>query len=262
MHDMSIDLSLAMNYLPACVCVGKSLILIVALFVVHKYTLPGLFVAVGVCLILDRMHFPSRIFDSNALLCGVFLGECVSLIRAGASESYPAVVTLHAMGFMWICASGAALVSPLVKHQHLTSDDLQTASVLTAVAISVCAFLPADGNDTREMRIARSAAFVLLGVVWVYVVGVNLPRLVHGRESTISLTVLFSPLLYVNCYLALVHGALAAIFLGWHLLGKLRGEPVDRRRTDPAPCCAAIEEGAEDLQEMFRQAKAANAGGD
>lgn len=255
MHDMSIDLSLAMNYLPACVCVGKGMVLIAALFVVHKYSLPSLFVAVGLCLVLDRMHFPSRIFDGSALLCGVFLGECVSLIRATASETYPSLVTLHAMGFMWICGSAGVLVFPRVKQQHLTSDDLQMGSFLTALAISVCAFLPADGSDTREARIARSGGFVLLGVAWVYVLGVNLPRLVHGRDSTISLTVLFSPLLYVNCYLALAYGGFAAVFLGWNLLGKVRGEAGERGRV--ASSVVTVEEGPEELQEMFRQAKAA-----
>jgi hypothetical protein len=257
MHEMSIDLSLAMNYLPACVCIVKSTVLIVALFIVHKYTLPALYITVGVCLVLDRMHCNMRIFDGNALLCGVLLGECVSLIRAGSrNDDYPSLVTLHVMGFIWICVAAAALAVPRGKQQHLSSKDLQLGSYLTSFAISVCAFLPADGSDTREVRIARSGGFVVLGVAWVYVVGVNMPRLIHGRESTTYLTVLFSPLLYVNCYLGVVHGVFAAVFLAWRLLGHVRGETEERRYAE-SPAVGGGENGAEDLQEMFRMAKAA-----
>lgn len=260
---MSIDLSLAMNYLPACACLGKSMVLIAALFIVHKYTLPPLYVGVGVCLILDRMHFPSRIFDANALLCGVFVGECVSVIRAAASETYTGLVATHAVGFVWVCCSVFILVFSQGKQQHFSSRDLQVGSCLTSAAVSLCAFLPPDDNDTREARIARSAAFVLLGVAWVYVIGVNMPRLVHGRDTTLSLTVIFTPLLYVNGYLALVHTAVAAVFLAWRLVGKLHIEAVERAwGAEMSPQCVTVEEPPEDLQEMFRQAKAATGTGD
>ena len=99
MSEMQVDLSLAVNYVPACSCIVRLLILL--LFTSHiddEHEIGG-FVLVSLLVYLDRITnrvwAGNVIFDSSAVIMAVFFAEIFQVLRVSATD-----VRLSFMGML------------------------------------------------------------------------------------------------------------------------------------------------------------------
>ena len=96
---MQVDLSLAVNYVPACSCVVRVLVLL--LFTSHiddAYEIGG-YVLVSLLVYLDRItnrvFAGNVIFDSSAVIMAVFFAQVFQMLRYSATD-----VRLSFMGML------------------------------------------------------------------------------------------------------------------------------------------------------------------
>lgn len=209
MQDLSIDLSLAVNYLPACACALQAAALSVLLCGLHSVRLLPAFVAVGLALVVDRSSRPGlmRIFDGSSVLFSVFLSHCVAAMQELASSAFHLWPVLHAVfSVEWPLTSLYFLVRPPLRRDHL-----RACLCLACLRVSCCAFLyRPDSQEPRLVRVGRDLAFTGLCLVWTYVVGIYRRRLTHQpTESAVHFAVYFWPVLFAHWYAAAAHAALA-----------------------------------------------------
>ena len=81
-----IDLSLAVNFIPAVECLTKTVAIVASMaFVAEQHDL-GAFLVIALMLNLDRVFVCTRIFDGNAVLCAILGSWVINFLRV-ASEA-------------------------------------------------------------------------------------------------------------------------------------------------------------------------------
>ncbi len=275
MQDLGIDLRLAVNYLPACVCALQSLALSFALCALHTVRLLPAFVAVGLALVVDRSSRPCflRVFDGNSVLFSIFLSHCVAAMQELGSSVFHLWPVLHSVfSVEWPLISVYFLVNPLVRRDHL-----RVCLCLACFRVSCCAFLyRPDSQELRLLRVGRDMAFAGLCLVWTYVVGIYRRRLTHQpTESATHFAVYFWPVLYAHVYSAAVYSCIALAVIVLQL--RQPDSPQHHPAQSQQPACDAQQDSAivvvqppqdsapalpdEDDELLLRQALSARSGG-
>lgn len=85
-HHQVVDLTLAVNYLPACACLGKLLVFSLAIALIPPGDEIKAFVPLAAMLYLDRMITRNIIFDASAILMAVFFANVHASIQATATR--------------------------------------------------------------------------------------------------------------------------------------------------------------------------------
>ena len=71
-----VDLALAVNYVPACVCLCKALVLMLALALIPAgEEVRGGYIPLAAMLYLDRLVVRNMIFDANAILLALYFAN-------------------------------------------------------------------------------------------------------------------------------------------------------------------------------------------
>lgn len=207
MQDLSIDLRLAVNYLPACACVLQSTALSFLLCAVHSVRLLPAFVPVCLALVVHRASPRTlRIFDGSGVLFSLYLAHCVAALQEFGAGWWTLWPPLHAaLSLEWPAAAGYLLCNP---PSHRTR--LQAFLALACAHASLFGFLHRpEGAEHRLVRVGRDLAFTGLCLVWTYVVGIYRRRLTREpSESSAHFAVYFWPVLYVHAYAALAYACL------------------------------------------------------
>ena len=78
-----VDLALAVNYVPACFCLCKVLVLMLALSLIQ----PGEeirtgYIPLAAVLYMDRLVMRNMIFDANAILLALYFANVHAAVRA------------------------------------------------------------------------------------------------------------------------------------------------------------------------------------
>jgi hypothetical protein len=256
MQDSGVDLRLAVNYVPACVCFFKSSALLCVLSAIHALQSVPCYAPVALAVALDRLSAPVVIFDGNGVLLSLFLAHGVNHAREGlrAQLETPAFV----VSLLWALLAGLALLECPIP--FLRQRGLQGLFVEMALFVTLMAFLPID-HESYVVRIVRGLIFVLLGFAWTYVIGIHQRRMAHPADSAVHFAVYFSPVLYVNGFLALAYSGLALL----SLVALMRREGAVSTgvavgaRPDPGGAVVEYDEGIVEMEEAFRQAKALRA---
>ena len=222
-----IDLSLAVNYLPACSCAAKSFLLSLGLCAVHSVRLVPAYAGIGLLLVFDRLlQGRACIMDGSSVAMGIFLAHVASEVQE--SISAPPAPALHAV-YWGLSAEWAALAGYRLylccfaqgrSHQHPTARRAtQNWEFLCGcVHVALCAFYRAPQPEPRGVRLARHMAFVCLCVCWMYVIGVYLRRVTTvAADSAVHFAAYFWPVLYVHPYVAAAYSCAVLFGVALHL---------------------------------------------
>ena len=235
----AIDLSLAVNYLPACSCMGKSFLLSLCLCATRSLALAPAYVGVGLLLVFDRLlQGRACILDGSSVLAGIFLAHSVSEIQESAAAPSPpwGAPYFWALSAEWAALAGYRLFlccqgqhphgwlgaqHPQSKpHQPSARRWSQQAEFLLACAhVSALAFYREPSPEQRcGVRVARHLSFALLCVCWMYVVGIHLRRVSNvAADSAVHFASYFWPVLYVHPYVATGYACAVLVAVALHL---------------------------------------------
>jgi hypothetical protein len=244
----AVDLALAINYLPVCLCGLKAVALGFALCAARAADMQPSYVPLLLLLLLDRLFVPSRIFDANGLLLAIWGAHVVAEVQAHAAPPLPHPRLLHALlSCTWIAL---ALRQLYVAHSRPPSHP-RVALALVAAHIAALAFVPVT-PEPHGVRLLRSTAFPLLAVGWLYSVGIYRHRHVVP-DSAVHALVHFAPVLFAHPYAAVAHAA--AIVLVGALQVASHAVPRQSEQAHGGPPSQPEEPPDEELERVFRQAK-------
>lgn len=221
-----IDLTLAVNFIPAVVCLCKSALMSFSLNTLDPGEHLGGFVIFVMVLNIDRAVSCARIFDENAVQCCILASWVINHLRGVATSPRP-VGPLAT--FVWMLFSFLLVVEPrrvqdlFVMYGRGSGGTAKRIlpGITTSVFVLVLAFTH-QPHETPITRTARSMGFSCLCVAWVYVVSIWRPKPRHNGvngncvfECHLLLS-RFCPVLYVNWIAALVYGFGCAVALVYH----------------------------------------------
>ena len=222
MQEGIVDLSLAVNYLPACMCVFESTLLSLALCAVHAFRLTPAYVGIGLCLAVGRlMYSHPRIMDKSSILLGIFLAHAVSEIQEGSGDS-SGIWHPYFQGFIsleWPALAGYRLLLGAPKAAYSAGRRALHWEFAGACAhVAACAFHGSPAPEPRGVRIARYMAFCMVSLCWMYVVGIFRRRVTQGvSDSTVYFAVYFWPIMYVHPYVAAAYSMAVLVSVAMHL---------------------------------------------
>ena len=267
---MQVDLTLAVNYLPACACLCKLFLLMLAIGLVQPGDeVRGGYIPLAATLYIDRAITRNLIFDANAILLAVFFANVHATVReASPKEGY--WFFLWGLHLCWIIQCLMLIYEPgrlkwfLEKRIQASKAIplLLMLMVLTGTAYVHCPLEPVP------FRACRAMAFTLLSFTWIYVVGIHTTQgLEYLKETSSQFIVRLAPVLYSPPWLTGVFlvGAVAGLVLQY----SRRFKPPEAQETTPIvpvpsteatpepPSSSRPPDQPEDAQlhELFRQAK-------
>lgn len=283
----TVDLTLAVNYLPACGCLIRLIVLILALSLVPTgEEILGGYLVIAAALYLDRSLTFKVIFDGNAILMAVFLANVHAVIRATSSMRAYAPITGVAH-LIWGAACTLLIADPPILQQAM--DKRGAANKLAPVsAMLVNIVLSAYFHCELEpisIRACRAVSFTLLAFAWIYVIGIHSSQGVgYLKENNWQFITRLAPMLYSPMWVSILFCPAIIWALTTHhssrqkqpscspntyapLLPVSLDDPVLKEPSEPPP---AAEPGpapppqddleAQHMQELLRQAKQALTG--
>lgn len=212
----TVDLRLAVNYLPACACLGKMLLFMLAVSSIRPGEEVDSYVTLAAMLYLDRLMVRNMIFDANAIILAVYFSDVQAQLRAvSPNTAYPGVV--DAMFLVWAMTSVVLIAEPHAVKQALErrprANKLVPVVLMLLVVPAVCHFnAPLETGSTRA---CRAMAFTLMSFAWIYIVGIHTPRgIEHLKENSCQFVARLSPVLYVSPWIAVAFAFAATAALG------------------------------------------------
>lgn len=228
MHSESVDLSLAVNYLPACICVAKSSVLIGALAAMHLFSFfPG-YVALGMLLVSDRIQCPGKIFDGNSILLTLLLADIVYRLRETREDMW-----WHLWESIWHGGSviwSMFAIYLITEHDKFIREPRERNAIFVATSILLVVISMCRGTEEPVViRVARNFTFTLLSVLWcvlymqclsvffplknaknrVYIAGIHKRRMSSHKDSGVHFLINFGPVLFVHPYCAIVFAVIS-----------------------------------------------------
>lgn len=170
---MPVDLSLAVNYIPACVCIVKAIFLFVVISIGKQIIGYPLYVMLVCVLVMDRVVNKFRIMDVNAVLW-VILGYVMwAEVRRGQLVSVPWYVSYGFYG-LWGVGSLVMIIEPsrvrkMIENKFIYGKYHALACVMLHVCLMSCIHMDEDWTDVFFWKVIM---YTLLCVSWVYIVGV------------------------------------------------------------------------------------------
>ena len=208
----NVDLSLAVNYLPACECLGKMLVFMLWVAWIQPGGEIDAYISMAAILYMDRLMTRNMIFDANAILLAVYFANVQAHLRAASQHrAYPLLV--DCMFLVWAMGSVVLIAEPMAVRHAL--ERRPRANKLGAVILMLL-IVPAIAHfhaplETGGARGCRAVAFTLLAFAWIYIVGIHTP---HGieylKENSSQFVARLAPVLYASLWIAAVFG-LAAV---------------------------------------------------
>ena len=218
-----IDLTLAINFIPAVVCLSKAALISVSLSTLDPGEHLGGFVVFAMMLNVDRAVSCARIFDENAVQCCILAAWVINFLRAMA-EAPKLVEPITA--FLWLCFGYCICLEPksvqefFVMYGHGSGGVFKRVlpGVITSIFVAVTAFTPLK-SETAVIKSARSIGFACLCVAWVYVVSIWRPKPRHNGSCVFECHLLlsrFCPILFVHWGLAVFYTIGCVVLMGYH----------------------------------------------
>ena len=206
------DLTLAVNYLPACECLGKMLILMLSVAWIPQGNEVDAYISIAAVLYMDRLVTRNMIFDANAILLAVYFANVQAQLRAVSQHrAYPLLV--DAMFLVWAMGSVVLIAEPMAVKNALErrprANKLGPVLLMLMIVPAIAHFhAPLETGGTRG---CRAVAFTLLAFAWIYIVGIHTP---HGieylKENSSQFVARLAPVLYASLWIAVVF-SLAAV---------------------------------------------------
>ncbi len=216
-----IDLSLAVNYIPAVECLSKTVAIVSSIAFVSEQHDLGAFLIIALMLNIDRVFACTRIFDGNAVLFTLVGSWLINFLRV--SSEAPSFINPLLTAVWCVCAMCLLLepgqVKPFILSESeqcshggwsssvrvdVSSDGGRMCRMkrivpvlMTTFCVGCIAFTRMD-REGWAVKFGRSLAFSTLCVIWVYLVGVW--RRSGGAFNTFTQNLVgrFCPVLFVN----------------------------------------------------------------
>ena len=241
-----IDLSLAINYLPACLTIFKTCILVLSLEIAIYFQNYGWLVAIGLILCFDRLTLDPGFFDANSILDVVFFAYCVLLLRSLPVHWVMPEQVWYVLSFAWVAYAIFA------QAHHLASP---SRVLVTFCFLSLVPYTTHYAWDVKAHTWIRSIFFMLLSLFWVYVIGVYKKK---KPPPATAFVIYFSPVLFVPLLLAVAFSGSVLLlglfhFTNWSALYHKKHDL--ETVPEEAPAALVIEETDQDLLLLFKQAK-------
>lgn len=218
-----IDLTLAVNFIPAVLCLCKSVLISFSLSLLDPGEHLGGFVIFVLMLNIDRSVSSARIFDENAVQCCIVASWVINFLRtlAVSPKVVGPVVTL-----LWLVFSYSLVVEPrrlqllFVMYGQGSGGIVRRVlpGVISSGFVMVMAFTHM-GQESSAVKSGRSICFACLCVAWVYVVSVWRPRGKSSGSCVFECHLLlsrFCPVLYVHWLVAVLYAVGCVALLVWH----------------------------------------------
>lgn len=220
-----IDLTLAVNFIPAVVCLSKSALISFSLCLLDPGEHLGGFVIFVLMLNIDRAVSSARIFDENAVQCCILASWVINFLRSLVDS--PKIAAPIAT-FLWLIFSYCLVVEPRRVQYFFVMYGQGSGGVykrvlpglITSVFVMVMAFTHAD-QESSAVKSARSIGFSILCVAWVYVVSVWRPRTKFNGSCVFECHLLlsrFCPILYIHWVAAILYAIGCVALLTWHYI--------------------------------------------
>jgi hypothetical protein len=219
-----IDLTLAVNYIPAVVCLLKAALISFCLCILNPGTHLGGFTVFALLLNIDRAVASARIFDENAVQLCILSAWVINYLRvpSDAPRFLNPLVSL-----VWLIFS-LTLILEFKKVQEFfvlygqgSGGTIQRLipAVFTSCMVGVLCFTPME-MESGIVKSSRAVGFAFLCVAWVYVVTVWRAKPRHSAcvFETHALVARFCPLLYVNRLLAFGFALVCLVCISYHYL--------------------------------------------
>ena len=174
-----IDLTLAVNYIPAAVCLAKAALISFCLSIVQPWHHLGGFIIIAMLLNIDRAVACGRIFDENAVQLAILAAWIINILRVSLETTKFIQFLNVAASVAWMTLSLALVFEPRVVREFLVLYGQGSGStmhkllpaVLTGLMVSSICFTPI-AEESAGVKSVRAMGFATLCVLWVYVVSV------------------------------------------------------------------------------------------
>jgi hypothetical protein len=271
---MQIDLTLAVNYVPAALCLIRLLFYLFLMGVFHSGEEIGGYTILGLVLWMDRVIFrvyiKNIIFDSSAIILAVFISNVFLTLRTYNTKPYMSFLGV-VVNFGWMGSAVCMILEPV----HLRKVFEKRARMyhvvpafITALAIGAQIQVHAD-REENGMRFYRGVSFALLSLVWIYVVGIHQSQSIEPlKDNSSHFIARFTPVLYLPHTLSFLFSAMAWIAMGYqyyelflaHRASQQEGDVELGHVAQEQPVARAdympvIQEDPQEYEEMFRLAK-------
>ena len=238
-----IDLTLAVNFIPAVICLCKAALMAFSLNTLDPGEHLGGFVIFVMVLNIDRAVSCARIFDENAVQCCILASWVINFLRGLAASPRPVgpIAT-----FLWLLFSFLLVVEPRRVQEFFVMYGKGSGGtakrvlpgIITSVFVLVLAFTH-QSHETPIVKGCRTLSFACLCVAWVYIVSIWRPKPRHNGnngncvfESHLLLS-RFCPVLYVHWIAALVYGLGCLVALVYHYVQIHVSRSVELAMEDP-----------------------------
>ena len=265
---MVVDLSLAVNYVPACLCLCK----VVGLEMLFSFLLPldddfvECFTVAFTLLWVDRVFAKDHIFDSSCILFCVYFARIFSAVRAveGATGVASGGVMYALLCIVWmLCCLVLSYEPPQLSRWFERRSQAHRAlpTGVTVAAVNLFLFFSAD-QEGPVISFSRGICFAATCVAWVYIVGVQ--RTCQGvdrvRESSTQFTARFLPILLCPAWMAGLFALASVLILARHYPSWERGAP-SARDQQPSELEAGLLGGGTPTVSVAPQGKPLSFGG-
>jgi hypothetical protein len=249
-----IDLTLAVNYIPACTCVIKLLTYLLLMSIMAVYDDIRTFVILGVVIYMDRvLQGPNTFLDGNSIIFTVYLSHVYQHIRTSNNELVFSVLLVY---FMWGLLACVFLLDHTVVHKALRYllCDIMVIQVGITAAIGIYLLFHTAQVEPYGCTIAKSLAYEIIVIIWIYCIGLK-----NHVTMQQNFTVRFIPLLILPIYMAVVLWIALMGILVWHVKQTI---PELQQNVLPLSVDKHVEpvhQSANDDESLFRMARASAA---
>ena len=164
-----IDLTLAVNYIPAVICLAKAALISFCLGIVQPWHHLGGFIIFAMLLNIDRSVSCAKIFDENAVQMVILAAWIINVLRVAVETSKLAQTLNPVISVLWVSFSLALVVEPRMVQECFvlygqgsggTAHKLMPA-VLTSLMVGVISFTPMPDESSAAKSI-RALSFATL----------------------------------------------------------------------------------------------------
>jgi len=246
----NIDLTLAVNYIPACSCTMRLLFFLLWLSVLSAYENTQYFVILGIVLYLDRiLHRQCNIFDSNAVIATVFFTCVYQHMRKSSSELNFTVLIVYffwalvALVFQWDKGFVLKWVHMIPFSQHLVEVHL-TAAILFYLLYHKMQ------TEPYGCVVGKSIVFNIIVIAWIYIVGLKAS---HVQINNLWM-VRYLPILILPLWMSAMFAAVSVGILVWNFRQMFVPPTILVEKVVPT-IVEETKQDLDDLEAMFRLAQ-------
>ena len=222
---------MAENYLPACFCIAKGVLLALCLYAAETRGGGSFVVGIGLGLVLDRVYYARRIFDGSLLLLCAYVSRVAALVGGhvdGVDWALPGAC-LRALYFVWFVLACLGVLPRRLDAgawsglrglvgQGRTSELWHVYLWYTCVCVCGTAFVVPSSDEGQPigtnrrpdplLGAVRIVAYVVMSVLWVYAAGLRQRGVqLVSTEGCLVMACMYSAVLYLSTWMG---GALCA----------------------------------------------------